>query len=49
MVQSDGKVIVRLHGTEGWPFPTRKLFEVKDLKRFTLRGRNDDDFEEALF
>jgi hypothetical protein len=49
VVQSDGKAIVRLHGTDGWPFPTRKLFEVKDLKRFSFRERNDDDFEEAPF
>lgn len=45
----DGEwVTVILRGTDGWPFPTRKIFRVRDLRRYSKkRTQSDGDFEEA--
>lgn len=41
-------VVVILRGTDGSPFPTRKLFKVRDLRRFSKkRTQSDTEFEEA--
>lgn len=49
-IRENGWVTVLLHGTDGWPFPTRQLFRMKELKRAPKneQGRKDD-FEEAPF
>lgn len=48
-IKSDGRIVVLLHGTDGWPFPTRRLFTVKDLRRTPAKKESGGDYEEAPF
>lgn len=49
-VRDNGQVMVLLHGTDGWPFPTRRLVAVKDLSRRAKEKKVDDvEYEEAPF
>lgn len=48
-IRENGWVTVLLHGTDGWPFPTRQLFRAKELRRAPKNEQDRGDFEEAPF